>query len=176
MGDSCGSSSSSLFDVGFRESLFQSLTYNDLPRLKQLLSTLDLRASLDIVNLFDNNGLTLLHRAVSINSMEFTRYIIRFIKRQLVQFYKAKKIIREKQKLKFTKDENIEGSRAQIVKEANEKVQTWVNVDTKNSEGMTALLYSAYHGNVQMIEILIRNGADIWAKSKAGMGAMHIAA
>ena len=123
MGDSCGSSSSSLFDVGFRESLFQSLIYNDLPRLKQLLSTLDLRASLDIVNLFDNNGLTLLHRAVSINSMEFTRYIIRFIKRQLVQFYKAKKIIREKQKLKFTKDENIEGSRAQIVKEANEKAK-----------------------------------------------------
>ena len=62
------------------------------------------------------------------------------------------------------------------MKEASEKVQTWVNVDTKNSEGMTALLYSAYHGNVQMIEILIRNGADIWAKSKAGMGAMHIAA
>ena len=49
-------------------------------------------------------------------------------------------------------------------------------VDDKSSRGFSALHFAAYHGNVEMIELLINLGADIFIKNNIGQNVLHVAA
>jgi len=46
----------------------------------------------------------------------------------------------------------------------------------KTSSGTTALHYAAFNGNVEIINLLIKNGADVKAKAKDGVTPLHYAA
>jgi palmitoyltransferase len=53
-------------------------------------------------------------------------------------------------------------------------VEAWVN--QASEDGFSALHLAAYRGNLSMIEYLVENGANMYAKNRHGMNAMHIAA
>ena len=36
--------------------------------------------------------------------------------------------------------------------------------------------YASFHGNVKMIKLLVKNGANIYVKNKMGINLMHVAA
>ncbi|HEX5363237.1 MAG TPA: ankyrin repeat domain-containing protein [Gallionella sp.] len=49
-------------------------------------------------------------------------------------------------------------------------------VDTRDERGWTPLMISAFNGNEEMAELLIRSGADVQIEDHAGYGPMHWAA
>lgn len=49
-------------------------------------------------------------------------------------------------------------------------------VDTRDERGWTPLMISAFNGNEQIAELLIRSGADVQIRDNAGYGPMHWAA
>lgn len=49
-------------------------------------------------------------------------------------------------------------------------------VDTRDERGWTPLMISAFNGNEEMAEMLIRSGADVQIEDNAGYGPMHWAA
>ena len=49
-------------------------------------------------------------------------------------------------------------------------------IDQKNNEGLTALLYVAYKGNIGLAKFLIKNGASINSISNLGKNAIHFSA
>jgi ankyrin repeat protein len=51
----------------------------------------------------------------------------------------------------------------------------WVNQKT-NADKFTALHLASFRGNVHNIKLLIREGADIYAKNKYGINMIHVAA
>ena len=51
-----------------------------------------------------------------------------------------------------------------------------VNLETKDNEGMTAVLYAALFGQSDAMKMLVHHGADVNAKSKSGRGVLHEAA
>ena len=51
-----------------------------------------------------------------------------------------------------------------------------VNLETKDNEGMTAVLYAALFGQSDAMKMLVHHGADVNAKSKSGRGVLHHAA
>ena len=51
-----------------------------------------------------------------------------------------------------------------------------VNLDEKDRWGKTALRYAALRGALNIIKILVSNGADVFAVDKNGMTPLHFAA
>ena len=49
-------------------------------------------------------------------------------------------------------------------------------INKQNSEGLTALHYASFRGNIKIINILIQNGADISLVGIKGSSVMHLAA
>ena len=55
-------------------------------------------------------------------------------------------------------------------------VGQWVNTPSKSEEGFYPLHFASFHGNVKLIKLLVRNGANIWVKNKQGINMLHVAA
>jgi ankyrin repeat protein len=47
-----------------------------------------------------------------------------------------------------------------------ETIREWVNLPSRGEEGFFALHFASFHGNVKLIKLLVRNGANIRAKNK----------
>ena len=43
------------------------------------------------------------------------------------------------------------------------RVKNWINSISKGDDGFTALHFASFHGNMSMIKMLVKNGADIFA-------------
>ena len=48
-------------------------------------------------------------------------------------------------------------------------------LDSEKNNGVTAVAIAAYRGNVQMVERLVRGGADPFILNKNGIGTIHMA-
>lgn len=51
-----------------------------------------------------------------------------------------------------------------------------IDIDTRDERGWTPLTISAFNGNEEIAQILVRSGADVQAKDNAGYGPIHWAA
>lgn len=58
--------------------------------------------------------------------------------------------------------------------EAKKEIKKWVN--EKTEQGFTALHYAAYRGNIDMINKLIENDAEIEVTNRRGLNVLHMAA
>jgi len=55
-----------------------------------------------------------------------------------------------------------------LLKEVKEFIKQGINVDVKNSNGLTPLLTASYYGHLDVVKELIKAGADVNAKTKSG--------
>jgi palmitoyltransferase len=55
------------------------------------------------------------------------------------------------------------------------EIAHWVNVKTTKDE-FSALHYASFKGNIQIIQMLMDNGADMQARNMHGLNVLHIAA
>lgn len=75
---------------------------------------------------------------------------------------------------------NLEEIAARLVEKAQNQaidaqIKEWVNLKT-HDDGFTALHYASFRGNIVLIKLLIKNGADINSKNKFGINMLHVAA
>jgi ankyrin repeat protein len=77
------SSNTSAADQQEARSIYQSILSFDLTRLSTILNGLDLRKSLEIVNLQDEAGYTVLHSAAYYNTFKIADFLISFFRRRL---------------------------------------------------------------------------------------------
>ena len=52
----------------------------------------------------------------------------------------------------------------------------WINEASKGDDGFTALHFASFHGNMPIVRLLIRHGANPNAITKAGINMLHVAA
>ncbi len=64
----------------------------DLNKLTKILQGLELRKSLEIVNLQDESGYTVLHSAAYYNTYKIADYLVSFIRKRLALFLKKKHV------------------------------------------------------------------------------------
>jgi ankyrin repeat protein len=55
------------------------------------------------------------------------------------------------------------------------EIAEWVNLKTAKDE-FTALHYASFKGNIQILQVLMENGADMYQKNMHGLNVLHIAA
>lgn len=55
------------------------------------------------------------------------------------------------------------------------QVAEWVNLKTSKDE-FTSLHYASFKGNIQIVQMLMDNGADMYSRNMHGLNVVHIAA
>ncbi len=55
-------------------------------------------------------------------------------------------------------------------------VEEWVNIPSRGEEGFTPLHFASFHGNLDMVKLLMNLGAHLQAKNKQGINMLHVAA
>ena len=63
-----------------------------------------------------------------------------------------------------------------IKKRVRDTIKDWVNIPSKGEEGFYALHFASFHGNVKLIKLFIRCGADVKQRNKQGINMLHVAA
>lgn len=72
--------------------------------------------------------------------------------------------------MKFLKENQQKGDLSEeqislIKKKVKDTLALWVNFKMLNSEGFTPLHYASFNGNKKCLDLLIANGANIFAKN-----------
>lgn len=138
-----------------------------------ILGKIDVQDSLQIVSITDDSGHTLIHRAAYDNTYRISEYLIQFYKQRLAIFLKEKEATRGTD----LKPEDLnEETLNNIKREVRKMVATWINTPSNSDEGFYPLHFASFHGNVKLIKLLVRNGANIWVKNKQGINMLHVAA
>ena len=60
--------------------------------------------------------------------------------------------------------------------ERKRNLQNWLNEASTGDDGFTALHFASFHGNMQIVKLLVEYGADIHARTKAGINMLHVSA
>lgn len=63
-----------------------------------------------------------------------------------------------------------------IKQEVRGKVADWINTASSSEQGFYPLHFASFHGNVQLIKLLMRNKADFRVKTNEGINMLHVAA
>ena len=108
---------------------------------------------LDIMNLIDDKGFTLLHKAASQNSYALMAFLLKFFQDNLTHQFQLSV---DKPKI----------SESAIKEKVKQILKEYIDLKTENNEGFTALHFAAFFGSIQMIKLLVlKYGADIHAKN-----------
>lgn len=51
-----------------------------------------------------------------------------------------------------------------------------MNQHSKGEEGFTALHFASFHGNMKLIKMLMKHGANVYAINKQEINMLHVAA
>jgi ankyrin repeat protein len=55
-------------------------------------------------------------------------------------------------------------------------IREWINIPSKGEEGFCALHFASFHGNIKLIKLFVRNGANVNARNRQGINMLHVAA
>ncbi len=130
----------------FAGRVFQYIDAYDLNSLKSLISA---APQADITEIYNFQGRTVLHSAAIKNDESILDYLLSSV--------------------------SPFGHNNKASKVEESKRRAWVNRATLK-EGLTALHFTAWTGNIDALNTLVRHGADIHAVTQNGIGLMHIAA
>lgn len=108
------------------------------------------------MNIFDEKGFSLLHKSASQNSYKLVEFFLNYIRKSLVKYLKVKQ----------QADKNGSGEDVNSIKQkVKETARLWIDRQTDNSDGFTALHYASFHGNVKALNLLVKSGANIFARN-----------
>ena len=57
-----------------------------------------------------------------------------------------------------------------------ERVTSFINLNGQGDDGFTALHFASFHGNIKLVEYLVKNGANVFAVNRSGINMIHVAA
>ena len=121
------------------EEFFEYIQQRNTDKIKEYFSNPEYK----VWQLKDENGYTILHKAVFNGDIEITTLIINEVKKRLGM-----------------------SSKDSLPKFINERT----------NEGLTALHYASYKGNIPLLQFLIQSGASVDAVTNLGKNVIHMAA
>lgn len=85
--------------------------------------------------------------------------------------------LKQKYLRKVSGTQELEAETVEIIKsKVRDTLKQWVNLPSRGDEGFFALHFASFHGNVKLIKLLVKCGANIHAKNKQGINMLHVAA
>ena len=121
----------------------------------------------------DDDGHNLLHRAAYDNTFRISEFLITYYKQRLAQH--LKNVEMERFGLSHP-DQLNQDSINNIKAEVRKNVANWINTPSRSDQGFYPLHFASFHGNIQLIKLLMRNKADFRVKTSEGINMLHVAA
>lgn len=157
-----------------RRVIFEALSSFDINKMKSILQRIELRDSVEnLPKLWDDEGSNLLHRAAYDNTFRIVEYLINYYKLRLGQFLKQEAVERCK---KQNYEQLSSAEKSKLKQELKKRVADWINTPAKTEQGYYPLHFASFHGNVQMIKLLMRNRANYKVRTNEGINMLHVAA
>ena len=129
--------------------------------------------SLNITDLYDEEGNNLLHRAAYDNTFRISEYLILYYKQRLAQHLKNIEMERHGA---ASPDQLPSDVKSNIKYAVRNSVATWINTPARTDQGFYPLHFASFHGNIPLIKLLMRNKADCRAQTVEGINMLHVAA
>ena len=121
----------------------------------------------------DEDGHNLLHRAAYDNTFRISEFLITYYKQRLAQLLKEE----EMKRYGLTIPDQLTPEILQNIKsEVRRSVAEWINTPSESEQGFYPLHFASFHGNIQLIKLLMRNKADFTVKTNEGINMLHVAA
>ena len=135
----------------------------------------------DITTLFEEDGYTALTFAISQNKFGACKALIEFINRRTEEIgneisesssayssqVKDAEAMQRRLELKMTKA---------MKKHFKCTLQQWINMNDRTDLRASALLLASFNGDIELIKLLVDNGADLRVATPSGVNALHMAA
>lgn len=123
----------------------------------------------NVLNIFDKSGYSPLHYAAYKNIEKACQILIDFI--LLDDFLK---------KPQMNGGSGETGDREIMAKKRKDErrrvLKNWVNMHSRGDDGFTPLHFAAFHGNMNLIRLLVQHGADVNAQNRQGINMLHVSA
>lgn len=55
-------------------------------------------------------------------------------------------------------------------------LKSWINSHSRGDDGFTALHFASFHGNMGLIRLLVKHGANVKAQNRQGINMLHVSA
>ena len=123
--------------------------------------------------MIDEDGHNLLHRVAYENSFRISEYLITYYKQRLAQY--LKQVECERYSKSSAEQLSVEVMN-NIKQEVRRRVAQWINTPSQSEQGFYPLHFASFHGNIQLIKLLMRNKADYKVKTSEGINMLHVAA
>ena len=138
-----------------------------------MLQRIELQDSLSLPDLYDEDGHNLLHRAAYDNTFRISEFLITYYKQRLAQHLKEIECSRQNK----ANPEQLNAETINNIKnEVRSRVAQWINTPSQSEQGFYPLHFASFHGNIQLIKLLMRNKADHTVKTSEGINMLHVAA
>ena len=140
----------------------------DFSELKNHLNTT--KDKFNVFNIYDKSGYSPIHYAAYKNIEKACEILIEFV------------LSDESDKTGGnlnggsgeTEDHNIDKKKKMSLKE--NQLKAWLNAPSRGDDGFTALHFAGFHGNMGLVRLLVKNGADINAVNRQGINMLHVSA
>ena len=80
-----------------------------------------------------------------------------------------------KQTQDSSKNQYTTDRRKKLRRKVMKILKHWINIETKDQYGLTPLHFATYRANFEIVQILVKYGAEVYAKSKMGLSMVHMA-
>jgi ankyrin repeat protein len=148
------------------DTFFQSVKNNDLNLLQSLLSDdANRKTPYDAKTYLDRNGASALHWAAGCGYLTMVKYLIEQISCPPEQPQRGKRSFRNRTPLHWAARNNHLNVVKYLVEECN------VNIDSTTIDGTTAFCWACWQGNIDIMEYLVRKGANINSVNQYGCNA-----
>ena len=124
------------------------------------------RDQITLTEIMDDNGYTPLHFACSKNMLQSAEVLIDFILQSPEGMRDRRGLLRP--------PTTVEDREMQL--ERKNKLKAWIDKPSLGKDSFTALHFAAFHGNLSMIRLLVKHGAEINVVNKQGINMLHVAA
>jgi len=153
------------FDTSKEERREEKFIFKHIQRMnfaeleKHLRSTRD---KFDIMQIYDKSGYTPIHYAAYKNIDRAVEIIIKFVLSEEFDRTGHMNGGSGETEGSVIGDSLLQSTRSK----RKERLRVWLNSISRGDDGFTALHFASFHGNMTMIRMLVKHGADIHAQNK----------
>lgn len=157
--------------------VFKYIQRMDFTELKQHLNTT--KEKFNVTQIFDKSGYTPLHYAAYKNIEKACEILVDFILSGGTEDLETdgSMVSNTRVAINGGSGETHDQRSLARTREARMKtLKTWVNGHSRGDDGFTALHFAAFHGNMSLVRLFVKNGADVHAQNRQGINMLHVSA
>lgn len=133
--------------------------------MQEFLKSVDIEVAVKLPLMYDmtDTGKNVIHKCAQVKSF--------LILEEVIEFYRKNALLYLYEENKTTKEDERENR-----KKVKQEIVDWVNARTDCNNGFSPIHFACYHGDADVMRMLVKYGAKLNVVNKQMLSPMHVAA